>query len=35
MTVDAILRIADDRLREAKRLGRDRVISDEPLLLTT
>src|SRR5437762_12520959 len=32
MTVDAILRIADDRLREAKRLGRDRVSSLEPVL---
>jgi diguanylate cyclase (GGDEF)-like protein len=30
MSVDAILHLADDRLREAKRLGRDRVVSVEP-----
>jgi diguanylate cyclase (GGDEF)-like protein len=29
MTVDALLRIADVRLREAKRLGRNRVVSDD------
>jgi diguanylate cyclase (GGDEF)-like protein len=34
MTVDALMRIADVRLREAKRLGRDRVVSTDTLLLT-
>jgi diguanylate cyclase (GGDEF)-like protein len=28
MTVDVLLQVADERLREAKRLGRDRVVSE-------
>ncbi len=33
MTVDSLLRIADVRLREAKRLGRNRVVSDDTQVL--
>ena len=34
MTVDALVRIADMRLREAKRLGRNRVVSTDVPVLT-
>ena len=33
MTVDSLMRIADVRLREAKRLGRDRVVSSDTLAI--
>ncbi|HUP73346.1 MAG TPA: sensor domain-containing diguanylate cyclase [Acidimicrobiales bacterium] len=33
MTVDSLLRIADVRLREAKRLGRNRVVSSDTLVV--